>query len=433
MGIVVRQLESPRIDILLIAAVVALLVRDLPGAGFVGAVLLVTTLIGGWREWSADRTSRALAERLELTASETRDGELREALAAQVVPDDIVGLEPGAPALRHVGSSPRRPVDEGAERGGGDVSACSFARVRGVRGARRRLARRTPRASVLLSVALLGAAGTAAAQGVPRLEWDPEWDRVHPASYAVMGAAVAAALVLDHAFEPGVEALVRGPEVFDAPLRARLMSPSEAGREAAAALSDVLLGALLLWPVVDAVAVAGIADRNADVLWQLSSIAAESYAADLLISTIFKQFVARERPHGVRCTLEDRLEDPRRCGPGGRLRSFYSGHSSAAFNAAGVTCVSHLQVPLYGSLAADYAACGVALLSATLVATLRVVADRHYATDVVVGALLGLTTGFLMPYLLYFHQWGATEEAGSAAAGLAWPPAGSTLGFSGAF
>jgi membrane-associated phospholipid phosphatase len=291
--------------------------------------------------------------------------------------------------------------------------------------------------ALALAVAVLATLSTASPASAQdhRLRWEPEWNRVHPATYTVMGVAAAGALVLDFGVEPGrLEALVRGPEIFDEPVRNALMAPTEEGREAAATLSDILLLSLLVWPYVDAFVVAGIADQNTDVLWQLSSIAAETYAADLLISTVFKLLVARERPHGARCTLEDRLENPRRCGPGGRLRSFYSGHSSAAFNAAGVTCVSHLHLPLYGSRAADTMACGAALLTATIVATLRIIADRHYATDVIIGAVVGLGTGFLLPYLLHFHRWGdAPDPTGGSVAELSSPLSAPMFSFGSAF
>lgn len=261
----------------------------------------------------------------------------------------------------------------------------------------------------LLALVLVGIASRAGAQDEDRLRWSPDWARVHPAAYAIAGTAIGGALVFDYVLDPGAEALLRGPEGFDETWRERLMAPREEDRERAALLSDALLGVLLAWPLFDSLVIAGIADTNSDVSWQLTSIVAESYALDLLISTLAKQLVARERPHGARCTLEDRLENPRRCGPGGRLRSFYSGHSSASFNSAGLVCVMHAHLPLYASEAADWFACGAALLTASIVATLRVVADRHYASDVLVGAAVGLLTGLLMPFLLHF-TWDPTDE-----------------------
>lgn len=273
----------------------------------------------------------------------------------------------------------------------------------------------------LLAGALVLTASTAHAQEEHRLHWSPHWARVHPASYAVTGAAIGGSLLFDYLWEGGPEARLRGPVLFDEPVRDALVARTDAGREQASLASDVLLGVLLAWPFVDSLVVAGLGDLNTDVAWQLTMIDAESYAATFLINTLAKQLFARERPHGQRCTLEDRLEHPARCGPDGRLRSFYSGHSSSAFNSAGLVCVHHTHLPLYGSPAGDYVACGAALLTAAIVATLRVVADRHYATDVLVGAVLGLATGFLLPYLLHY-QWDPSDhrprDIGATARGL---------------
>ncbi len=242
-----------------------------------------------------------------------------------------------------------------------------------------------------------------------RLRWSPGWARAHPASYVLVGALGGFSLMFDNLYDGGPEAQLRGPTVIDGPTRDALMAPTDEGRELAGQVSDVLLGVMIAWPLVDAWIVAGLADTNPDVAFQLSSIAAESYAVEMLVNTLLKQLVARERPHGARCTLEDRLEHPERCGPGARLRSFYSGHSSFSFSAAGQVCVNHAHLPLYGSDAADAFACGAALLLATSVAVLRMVADRHYLTDVLVGALVGTTTGFLLPYLLHY-QWDPRDE-----------------------
>jgi membrane-associated phospholipid phosphatase len=258
-------------------------------------------------------------------------------------------------------------------------------------------------AGLVLCLAL--AASSARAQDHEhRLRWSDDWARVHPAAYAITGAMGGASLMFDGLYEGGAEAQLRGPTFIDQPVRDALMASTDEGREIAGMVSDVLLGVMIAWPLVDALVVAGLGDLNPDVAWQLTWIAAESYAVEMLINTIFKQLVARERPHGSRCTLEDRLENPGRCGPSGRLRSFYSGHSSFSFSAAGQVCVHHTHLPLYGSDAADAFACGAALLVASTVATLRMIADRHYVTDVLVGAVVGLSSGFLLPYLLHY-QW----------------------------
>ncbi len=252
---------------------------------------------------------------------------------------------------------------------------------------------------VLLVVAL---PAVASAQDERRLTWSDEWERVLPVSYVASPTLGVGAFVFGLLYEPDDEARVRGPFLFDAPLRARLAAETESGRETAAALSDVLFGALVLWPLVDSIGVVGLGDSNSDVFFQLSMIAVESVAADYLLSTVIKLLVHRERPHADRCTVADRADDPDRCGPRGRTRSFYSGHASAAFNAAGLVCLSHGYLPIYDSTAADAFACGAAMTVASIVGVLRIVADRHHSSDVLVGAIMGLATGLLTPWLLHY-------------------------------
>lgn len=48
---------------------------------------------------------------------------------------------------------------------------------------------------------------------------------------------------------------------------------------------------------------------------------------------------------------------------------------------------------------------GGGMIFATLTARLRMAADRHYLSDVLVGSAVGSAAGFLMPY--FFHRPGA--------------------------
>lgn len=298
------------------------------------------------------------------------------------------------------------------------------------RGARTRGGGRLAALIVLASMAssLMAPASASAQSDGDRLTWSSDWSRVHPVSYGVAGLGVGFSLLFDGVYEGGTEALFRGPMLFDEPVRDALMAPSAEGRHIAARVSDVLLGALVAWPLLDAVIVAGIEDTNADVFGQLTSIVIQSYAIELLLNTLFKKLIARERPHGFRCTLEDRRVDPGRCGSEGRTRSFYSGHSSFAFSAAGLVCVNHAHVPLYDSDVADGIACGTALLVATTVATLRMVADRHYITDTFVGAVMGLASGFLVPFLLQYQNDPTPEPAADPTAAPIRAPIVSGLG-----
>ena len=60
LAIGLRQLKSPLIYVLLAAAVVSSALGDVTDAAFIGIVLLVNSVIGGWQEWRAERQSQSL-------------------------------------------------------------------------------------------------------------------------------------------------------------------------------------------------------------------------------------------------------------------------------------------------------------------------------------------------------------------------------------
>jgi membrane-associated phospholipid phosphatase len=75
-------------------------------------------------------------------------------------------------------------------------------------------------------------------------------------------------------------------------------------------------------------------------------------------------------------------------------------------------CSHGLSMHLLGG-AADATTCGVALAAAATTATLRVVSDNHYATDVLAGSAMGLLSGLAMP--LFFHYRVPSPSADSTA------------------
>lgn len=93
--IVLRQFASPLIYILVIAALVSVALGEMTDAGFIAGVLALNAVIGGFQEWKAEQSSRALEQLLRIRASVQRDGEVRELDARQVVRGDIVWLESG--------------------------------------------------------------------------------------------------------------------------------------------------------------------------------------------------------------------------------------------------------------------------------------------------------------------------------------------------
>lgn len=96
-------------------------------------------------------------------------------------------------------------------------------------------------------------------------------------------------------------------------------------------------------------------------------VAAESITATSLVTSLLKQSVGRRRP-----------------GDSGSTSSFPSGHTSFAF--AGATFLARRIDDAYGGGKLGW----WLFAPAALVAYSRVDADRHFTSDVVVGALLGV-------------------------------------------
>ncbi|HXK19271.1 MAG TPA: phosphatase PAP2 family protein, partial [Polyangiaceae bacterium] len=60
--------------------------------------------------------------------------------------------------------------------------------------------------------------------------------------------------------------------------------------------------------------------------------------------------------------------------------------------------------PLWGSPAADASACALAAMGALVTGVTRLAADRHYATDVIMGLGVGFGFGYGVPALLHYSR-----------------------------
>src|SRR6185369_8075255 len=92
------------------------------------------------------------------------------------------------------------------------------------------------------------------------------------------------------------------------------------------------------------------------------------------------------------------------CEKGKKFAGFPSGHAVSAFTAAGLSCVHHAHLPLYGGGLPDALACAAALTVASGVGVVRIMGDRHYVSDVIVGAAIGFLVGFGLPSLLHYRE-----------------------------
>ena len=89
----IYQFRSPLMYILAFAALIAILIREPTDAGFIIIALLLNAIIGGYQEWRAEESAKALQRLLQIKATVQREGEVADINADSVVPGDIVWLE----------------------------------------------------------------------------------------------------------------------------------------------------------------------------------------------------------------------------------------------------------------------------------------------------------------------------------------------------
>ncbi len=214
----------------------------------------------------------------------------------------------------------------------------------------------------------------------------------------------------------------RGGVLFDDAARGALQLRSPTERELAAAFSDAVASGLVLFPVlVDALVLAWLVRGDPVLMGRmlLNNLSAHALAQGL--TTLFKHVVGRERPM-VRGCHEDaqRQQDDPACesrpDPDVAPVSFFSGHTSLAFTSAALVCLHHTELGLLGPEGGAAAAtCATGMALASTVGLLRVLADRHYLTDVLVGAGVGILSGWLVPWLLHYDVADpVTRDGGSA-------------------
>jgi membrane-associated phospholipid phosphatase len=152
-------------------------------------------------------------------------------------------------------------------------------------------------------------------------------------------------------------------------------------------------------------------------------LVAEAVALSASLNQLTKFLVGRERPfvHALDPEWRDRTDKP-----SDNNLSFFSGHTTLAFAVAvsGATVAT-----LRGYDTAPYLwAIGGAL--ALLTGGLRIAADRHYLSDVLVGAAVGSLVGWAVPWL---HRVAEDDDGGTSVLSQATVSAGPDLMFSFAF
>ncbi len=141
-------------------------------------------------------------------------------------------------------------------------------------------------------------------------------------------------------------------------------------------------------------------------------IVAESAAIAGVINFAVKAAVARERPFVHQLAPEDKPDTPH---PQDNNQSFYSGHSTLSMSLA-VSAGTVASMRGYRWAPALYGG-GIALSLTT--GYLRIAADKHWATDVVTGWVVGAAFGYAVPRFLHRKGTDVTPLATGSTVGVA--------------
>jgi membrane-associated phospholipid phosphatase len=237
----------------------------------------------------------------------------------------------------------------------------------------------------------------------PKLRWDESWPRFRPVEYVVTGVvgtgAIAEYIWLKGQGQPHWV----GGVLFDDAVRNTLRLRSPAALAVVWTAADVVgVSAAVLAVGVDSFLVP-LFRGSPDVALQLTMMGLESYALSSILSITLYDTVGRTRPSYADCHANGLFSADCNVAPND---SFPSGHTNEAFTAAGLSCANHTRLPIYGSKLLDTLACVRDVTLATSDGVLRIMGDRHYATDVLAGAAIGFGFGFGVPTLLHYRSSG---------------------------
>jgi len=239
----------------------------------------------------------------------------------------------------------------------------------------------------------------------PPLVW--KWARFSAANYLVTGAAAGTTLAMAIA-HPRPQHSLNGGLWFDESARNALRLDTLPNRYIVRDASDVGLSLMVSWPfVADALTTAWWYRGSRDTAQEMALIDLETLAVAGAVQGVTNVLVSRERPYGRDCGSTELPNEAIDCSGSGRYRSYFSGHTAFTFTSAALICTHHFKNELLGA-PWDALSCAGGYAVATATGTFRMMADMHYATDVLTGALLGTIVGYGVPLLHYSRPGSST-------------------------
>lgn len=226
--------------------------------------------------------------------------------------------------------------------------------------------------------------------------WPGQLPSTGPWDLGAVSALGVGTLVLQLTYTQPTTPNWSGGILFDDWVRRVLRLSSASARAAVASVSDFLLYAMAALPFVEAWLGPGLTYGRTDVALKLTLIDAEALLTTTFITLGGQHLTLRARPFVSLCAHQPTAGE---CTDGSAQdTSFPSGHTSVAFTVALLTCVNHAHLDTDRS-GWNSVACPVTLAAAGITGLLRIASDRHFATDVIVGGLLGAGVGYLVPTL----------------------------------
>ncbi len=262
--------------------------------------------------------------------------------------------------------------------------------------------------AVLLVLAVPSAPSPASADDDPQT-W--QWPRFRAWEYAATAALGAEALTVRFVLDWDEDPTWEGGILFDDWALDHLTVESEGAFDAWQIAGDVGFYGSLVWAVADPLTAGLVADWDVATQMLLLNAGAYAFYGAVLWTTQF--FVRRARPMTELCETDPQEARRRQliCEPEERIRSFGGGHVGAATTTASLTCLHHGNLDLYGD-AGDAIACGATVAAAGVTFVARTVQAKHFLTDNILGVLLGLVSGGLLPYALHYaHDELVLDEA----------------------
>jgi membrane-associated phospholipid phosphatase len=239
----------------------------------------------------------------------------------------------------------------------------------------------------------------------PPLVW--KWARFSTADYFVTVAGGAATLTAA-IVHPRPQHSLNGGLWFDESVRDALRVDTLDNRYIFRDASDVGLSLLVSWPfVADALTTAWWYRGSREAAQEMALIDLETLAVSGTLQGVTNVLMSRERPYGRDCGTAELPGDAIDCTSASRYRSYFSGHTSFSFTSAALICVHHFRNELLGA-PWDAVSCAGGYALATATSSFRIVADMHYATDVLTGALMGTLVGYGVPLLHYSRLGNST-------------------------